>query len=172
MFLAHLHQLSIINEPFCRQCRPGLGRKSSSFQKHNQPIAMHQPLQDFWHRGWVQEWRQLAGMARTLLWIFIPSGQILHLYMWVPFEITPKASFTTTGSAQKRKQCLCMDAPGLLLGFSFRPTRNHYVHWQLRGVNGVSMQKYCLWDYYRDVCGVGRERVVLSRAGSTGKGRL
>lgn len=28
-----------------------------------------------------------------------------------------------------------------------------------------------LWDYYRDVCGFGREGVVLSRAGSTGKGR-
>lgn len=92
--------------------------------------------------------------------------------MWVPFEITPKASFTATGSAHERKQCLCMDPPGLLLGSSFRPARNHYVHWGLRSVNGVSMQKYSLWHYCRDVCGFGREGVVLSRAGSTGKGRL
>lgn len=111
-------------------------------------------------------------MARTLPWIFVPRGQIFHLYMWVPFEVTPKASFTTTGSAQETKQCLCMDPPGLLLGSSFRPAGNHIVLWGLRWVNGVSMQKYSLWDSYRDVCGVGREGVDLSRAGSTGKGRL
>lgn len=47
VFLAYLHQFSVVNKPFCRQCRPGLGRKSSSFQKHKQPVAMHQSLQDF-----------------------------------------------------------------------------------------------------------------------------
>lgn len=42
-----------------------------------------------------------------------PQGANFASLHVIPFEITPKTSFTRTGSAQERKQCLCMDPPGL-----------------------------------------------------------
>lgn len=83
-------------QTLCRQCRPGLGRKSSSFQKHNQPIAMHQPLQDCCPREAESKKEVASGDGKNTSldlhpqWAKSPRRLILHLLTWVPFEITPK----------------------------------------------------------------------------------
>lgn len=67
-------------------------------------------------------------------------------------------SFTTTGSAWERKQCLCMDLQGLL-GSWVTSGRNHYIHW--------GMSQWCVHAeilslrFYRDTCGVARGVVFV-----------
>lgn len=114
-------------------------------------------------RGWVQRMEVASRDGKnTSLDLHPQRANFASLHV-SPFEITPKASFSSTGSAQERKQCLCMDPPGLQEIAMFTEGWDEST---------VCPCRNTLWDYYRDVCGVGREGVALSRAGSTGKGRL